>query len=538
MDSNQPIVTLNDDASKRKVFIVDDHALVREWLTNLINRQSDLVVCGEAVSAPEASEKIANAQPDVAVVDILLKDSSGIDLIKSLKRSHPETAVLVLSMFDEAHFAERVLRAGAMGYVMKQETSRKVVEAIRQILQGQLYVSENVRQMLAAQPLDGNSVPSGLSVERYETGRQPGSGEAGTRTMNTLTNYVRRHTREVVAGLCALSAFAVGVADWATGPEISPAAFYLIPVLLAAWYAGRRPAFLIVILTNTIWYEVDIHEHAFSHASIPIANAIMRVAAQFAIVLFVARARRLTDNLDGEARVKSAALLEEIELRRGLEGQLMDTAERERQRIGQDIHDDFCQQLAAIGMAARQLEGELTADAPAHAAHSREIAIVINSLIGHLRQVAKGLYPVTLETDGLSVALGELAETVRSISGIPCEFVCDQPILPHDRAMDIHLFRIAQEAVNNALKHGRPTAITIRLDPLDGAITLSVKDDGCGIPRDKRPNGIGVFSMRCRASVIGGTLVIQNADGGGTIMICHVPQCDRGKSQDGTEDSD
>ena len=352
------------------------------------------------------------------------------------------------------------------------------------------------------------------------------------------TKYFRGRNREVLVVLCALSTFAVGVADWATGPEIAPGMFYLIPVFLTAWYAGKRPAFLIVILANTIWYYVDVHEHTFSHASIPIANAIMRVLVQIVIVLFVARARHLTDNLDEEVRIKSAALLEEIEARRALEGQLMDTAERERQRIGQDIHDDFCQQLAAIGMAARKLEGELKGDSPAHAADSREIAILINSLIGHLRQLARGLYPVTLEADGLSSALGELAETVRSLSGVACEFVCDQPIPPHDRAMDIHLFRIAQEAVNNAVKHGRPTAITIRLEPLDGAITLSVKDDGSGIPRDKRRGGIGFFSMRCRANMIGGTLEIQNADGGGTIVICHVPRRGRGKPQDDTENSD
>jgi len=134
---------------KRKVFLVDDHPLVREWLTNLVNQQPDLAVCGETESAPRALQAIAAAQPDVAIVDISLKDSSGIELIKSLKLSHPDVAVLVLSMHDESLYAERALRAGAKGYIMKRETTRKVIEGIRQLLEGKVFVSDSVKEALA-----------------------------------------------------------------------------------------------------------------------------------------------------------------------------------------------------------------------------------------------------------------------------------------------------------------------------------------------------------------------------------------------------
>src|ERR1035438_2766386 len=126
----------------KNVFLVDDHPLVREWLTNLINQQSGLRVCGEAESGPQARERIMALKPDVAIVDIALKDSSGIELIKDLKQSCPQVAVLVLSMHEESHYAERALRAGARGYVMKRETTRKVIAAIRQVLAGKLCVSE------------------------------------------------------------------------------------------------------------------------------------------------------------------------------------------------------------------------------------------------------------------------------------------------------------------------------------------------------------------------------------------------------------
>jgi len=155
---------------KRKIFLVDDHPLVREWLTNLINQQPDLAVCGEAETAPQALAAIGQSQPDVAIVDLSLKDSSGIELIKDLRQCHPHVMVLVLSMHDESHYAERALRAGAKGYIMKRETTRKVIGAIRQVLEGKLYISEAVAAAMAAamaaQFVHGKTLASGSPAEQ------------------------------------------------------------------------------------------------------------------------------------------------------------------------------------------------------------------------------------------------------------------------------------------------------------------------------------------------------------------------------------
>jgi len=150
----------------KKVFLVDDHPLVREWLTNLINQQPGLRVCGEAESGPQAREKILALRPDVAIVDLALKDSSGIELIKDLKQCCPAVAVLVLSMHEESHYAERALRAGARGYIMKRETAKKVVTAIRQVLQGKLYMSESLAVAMAAQFVTGKALAAGSIVEQ------------------------------------------------------------------------------------------------------------------------------------------------------------------------------------------------------------------------------------------------------------------------------------------------------------------------------------------------------------------------------------
>jgi DNA-binding NarL/FixJ family response regulator len=151
---------------KGKVFIVDDHPLVREGLTNLIQQQGDLTVCGESENAPEAFAAIGACRPEVAIVDISLKDSSGIELIKNLKESYPEVAVLVLSMHEEFHYAERALRAGARGYVMKRETTKEVVDAIRRIREGKIYLSGPLAEAMAVQFVEGKKLATGSPVEQ------------------------------------------------------------------------------------------------------------------------------------------------------------------------------------------------------------------------------------------------------------------------------------------------------------------------------------------------------------------------------------
>jgi DNA-binding NarL/FixJ family response regulator len=154
------------DSQRKRIFIVDDHPLVREWLTNLINQQPDLAVCGESESAPQASQAILASQPQVAIVDISLKDSSGIELIKDLKQCQPEVAVLVLSMHEESHYAERALRAGAKGYVMKRETTHRIIDAIHRVLEGKLYVSDAVAERITSRLVEGEPAASHSPVEQ------------------------------------------------------------------------------------------------------------------------------------------------------------------------------------------------------------------------------------------------------------------------------------------------------------------------------------------------------------------------------------
>jgi DNA-binding NarL/FixJ family response regulator len=131
-------------AAKKRVLLVDDHPMTREGLAQLIGNQPDLEVCGEAGNAFEALEKIALLKPDVVLSDITLPGKSGLELIKDIQAMHPSVLVLVISMHDEALYVERVLRAGGRGYIMKQEGGKKIAEAIRQVLDGHIHVSEKM----------------------------------------------------------------------------------------------------------------------------------------------------------------------------------------------------------------------------------------------------------------------------------------------------------------------------------------------------------------------------------------------------------
>jgi len=156
----------SDHPVKTKVFLVDDHPLVREWLTQLIQHESDLSVCGEAEDTPEALTKIEETSPDIVVADISLKTTHGLELVKDLQVRAPSLPVLILSMHDESLYAERVLRAGAKGYITKQEATKKILLAIRKVLAGDIYISEKMSSRMVHKMVLGRATEQKSPIER------------------------------------------------------------------------------------------------------------------------------------------------------------------------------------------------------------------------------------------------------------------------------------------------------------------------------------------------------------------------------------
>ena len=205
-----PRATAEAGRSKYRVLVVDDHPIVRQGLALLINQEPDLVVCGEAEEAQSALAAIAAARPDILLLDISLPGPDGIDLLKTIRSTDPALPVLVLSMHDEATYAERALRAGANGYIMKQEATENVLVALRRILRGELYVSDRVANTMLRQIASGAGRPgqapiARLSDRELEVFRLIGEGH-GTRqiaeelhlSVKTVESY-QAHIKEKLA---------------------------------------------------------------------------------------------------------------------------------------------------------------------------------------------------------------------------------------------------------------------------------------------------------------------------------------------------
>lgn len=219
-------------------------------------------------------------------------------------------------------------------------------------------------------------------------------------------------------------------------------------------------------------------------------------------------------------------IIRDLTERKALEDKLLSISEEEQARIGQDIHDDLCQQLAAIGCLAKVVYQRLSANNIPEAIQLAEITRLITSANVRAREMSRGLMPVVLDSAGLMAALADLASSTERIFRISSRLFCTETVTVHDYKLATQLYRIAQEAVANAIKHSHANLIEISLNLMDGMIVLAIRDDGVGITDHHNPEkitGMGLLTMSHRARMIGGSLVIERDKAKGTIVRCSVP---------------
>lgn len=212
--------------------------------------------------------------------------------------------------------------------------------------------------------------------------------------------------------------------------------------------------------------------------------------------------------------------------RKLLEARLLTIATEEQRRIGQELHDRVGQQVLALWLTANTLVQTLKEQIPPEqVARATKLTEGLKAALSEIRALSKGLVPVEVEEEGLMSALSVLAAEISELHGIRCTFRCRRAVRVEDSETATHLFRIAQEAVTNAVKHSQPHEIGIELDATDDVITLRVEDDGVGIPAgDERGGGIGLKIMRHRAGLVGGRLTVEPREQGGTLVICELPR--------------
>jgi signal transduction histidine kinase len=216
--------------------------------------------------------------------------------------------------------------------------------------------------------------------------------------------------------------------------------------------------------------------------------------------------------------------------RERLERQILEISGQERERIGQDLHDGLCQHLSGIKFKISLLEQKLQAQGRPEAEDARGMEELLNGAIQEARNVARGLHSLALEGRSLRSALEELAGSIRNLHGVACVCRFRHPVRVRDQVVATHLYRIAQEALNNAVRHGHATRIAIRLAGGRDGLTLTIRDNGCGFPsRPKRRTGLGLNLMSYRARAVGASLEVRPGRSAGTVVTCRLPRARPGK---------
>ncbi len=326
--------------------------------------------------------------------------------------------------------------------------------------------------------------------------------------------------RASIAVLSLIWIALVGLADYWTGPDLSMLIFYLIPVTLGTWFVGQNFGLFLAILSIATSAASDL---ASGLAQVRYWNEAVGFLSYVVFVSLLSRWRELLNHLENRVRARTAALEEEINQRASLQKEMSELTERERRRLGHDLHDSLCQHLTGTALSAQLLCGQLATNGRREAQQAEKIVGLIEHGIDLTRSLARGLFSPDLDGGGLAVALEILAQNTRERFGIDCEFQQDSQLERNlDGPVSTQLYRIAQEAIANAGKHARASRIIIELDADEQELTLNIFDNGIGFEGETSANGLGVRMMRHGAESIGATFSIRKNGAFGTVVSCVV----------------
>jgi PAS domain S-box-containing protein len=410
----------------------------------------------------------------IALLDLSLPDSRGIETFEKVHSKVPSIPIIVLTGYDDERLAVEIVRKGAQDYLVKGHIDgHLLVRAIRYAIERQR-IEEALR-------------------------RSEGKNRA---LLHAIPDLMLRISSDGT------------IIDSKPSNELTPG----VPVQEMIGKKARDvfPFEVAELTMNHVRRALETNELQRFEFQILIDGEMYEREARFVV--------------SGEQEI--LAIIRDITERKRLEKEILEISGNEQRRIGQDLHDGLGQHLTGIAFISKGLEEKLAAKSLPETSLATKIVSLMNKAISHTRDLARGLYPVQLKTRGLASALEELASSTETMFSVSCAFEATDAIeLPGDDT-EIHLYRIAQESVNNAIKHGQAKKIRIQLNRIQDFGVLTITSDGLDFP-EKLPEkrGMGLSIMRYRANMIHGSLEVKKPVRGGTQVICSFPYLEKETSK-------
>jgi PAS domain S-box-containing protein len=459
------------DKRKEKplILVVEDEQVVAIDITRTL-KGLGYDVCVPVASGEEALQRLREMQPDLILLDVRLKgELDGIDTAECIRRDY-QIPYIYLSTFSDEKTLSRAKRTEPYGYITK--SSHK------------------------------NDLHSMIEMALYRHGM-----EQRIRENEELLSVTLKSINDGVIG----STLDGNIISWNSGAEAifgykgEEVIGKNLSILTPPFYPNEMPEILDTLCAGD---DIDHYETVRQKKDGGIINVSVKVSP----------IRNHQNRING-----ASIIARDVTARKRLEREVLEISEKERRRIGQDLHDSLGQKLTGISLQVKALENRLRKSDPLEAEKTAQISGLINDTIMQTRTLAKNLLTVTLQTQGLSVALQELASYCEELYGVPTSCVTQLKDEVNNSSLAAQLYHIAQEAVTNAIRHSGSTAIEISIRDDDLELILEIQDNGNGtIPG--RKGGIGLKIMEYRSSMIDGRLTFYGEPGKGSTVTCRVPK--------------
>jgi two-component system sensor histidine kinase UhpB len=458
------------------VLSVEDNAADARIMQELLAVAADSFELQTTETLAGCLAALGESQFDIVVLDLSLPDSLGLATFTTVQQAARCCPIVVVSGLDERTLALEAVKLGAQDYLVKDQLNSELL----------------IRSLTYA----------------IERGRLQESLRSSEEHFRQLAESIRD-------------------VFWIYDVEIDRLT-YISPAYESIW--GQAPSELPMTPEQyfaNVYYDdrASIAKVFSDRATTDGYDEEYRIARPDGDLRWIRdRAVPLSDEQNRVYRVVGIA--EDTTVRKELEHQVLEAATREQHRISRDLHDGVGQELTGLGYMAQSLSRKLAAKSETESEIARAIAEASQNILGEVRNAIRGLTPVELDSHGLMAALEQLIAVTRERFDIQCRFTYDQPVLIEDNTTATHLFRIAQEAINNSVKHAEAREILLDLNSASNHIEMTVQDDGVGFDQQKpRHSGLGLNTMKYRARAIGATLKIISSTGAGAKVVCTYEQC-------------